>query len=61
MTINISNLMPFLFIPLLLCSVFVLCICAVAQSAISQLVRTVESFFAVFDSQSGQTPATPRN
>lgn len=54
MTTSISSLVPLLFILFLLGSVFVLCICAVAQSAVSQVTRSTEAFFALSDVQSGR-------
>ncbi len=40
-------------------SVFTLCACAVAYSALSQIMRTADSFVAVFDSNSARKPAKP--
>jgi len=61
MTIIISNPAAFYFITFVLGSVFILCACLVAYSVIAQFVRTADSYFAVFDSQSGRTLASPRN
>lgn len=59
MTISIPDPVTALLYTFFLCSVLMLCASAVAYSAICQLVRTIESFFAMFDSQPGRTPATP--
>jgi hypothetical protein len=43
------------------CAAFILCACAVAHSAVSQVMETADSFVAVFDSYSEGKPATPTN
>ena len=58
MTIDLANLATSLFITFLFCSVFILGVCAMAYSAVSQVMRTADSYFAVLDSQSQPTPAT---
>ena len=39
--------------------VFTLCACTVAYSILSQIMRTADSFAAVFDSDSARKPAKP--
>lgn len=50
MTINDANPVTMIFSSFILSSVLIFCACAVAHSAISQLMRTADSFVAVFES-----------
>jgi len=43
------------------CAAFILCACAVAHAATSQVMETADSFVAVFDSHSERRPAASAN